>query len=82
MTLKAKLDNMKQESLKKIPPEILEKMQQASKLLEETVSLATTLKKGDVAPNFTLKDERGLDVELATLCAKGTVILSFYRGVW
>lgn len=82
MTLQAKLNEIKQQSIAKFPPEILEVILAANKALEESTIMTKVLKKGDKAPNFTLKDELGQDVELSQLCAKGTVILSFYRGVW
>ncbi|MEM9346486.1 MAG: peroxiredoxin-like family protein [Planctomycetota bacterium] len=37
---------------------------------------------GDAAPAFTLPDEGGEDVALATLLADGPVVIVFYRGAW
>lgn len=82
MTLQAQLDAIKEESLAKFSPEILATITAANKALEESAIMGNVLKTGDHAPNFTLKDEKGSDVELAQLCDTGTVILSFYRGAW
>lgn len=82
MTLQAKLDAMKEESLAKFSPEIIATITAANKVLEESSIMSNVLKTGDTAPNFILKNESGKDVELAELCLKGTVIVNFYRGVW
>ena len=37
---------------------------------------------GDVAPDFTLEDERGRKVSLAAARGKSKVVLVFYRGWW
>lgn len=82
MTLQAKLDAIKEESLAKFSPEIIATITAANKSLEESSIMADVLKTGDTAPNFVLQNEKGNNVELSELCSKGTVILSFYRGVW
>jgi peroxiredoxin len=42
----------------------------------------TGLNVGDMAPNFTSKDQYGKEVNLKKLLKKGTVVLLFYRGEW
>lgn len=37
---------------------------------------------GDVAPDFTLPDQRGVPVRLSDVLREGPVILTFYRGAW
>lgn len=44
--------------------------------------LASSLKVGDHAPDFTLPDALGHPVALADALAKGPVALTFYRGEW
>lgn len=39
-------------------------------------------KAGDKAPEFTLKDPDGNPISLASLLARGSVVVSFYRGAW
>ncbi len=40
------------------------------------------LRVGDIAPNFTLKNQHGEDVTLDSLLRKGPVVLTWYRGGW
>lgn len=47
---------------------------------EETAEIARTV--GDEAPNFTLPNATGGEVELANALAEGPVVLTFYRGTW
>ncbi|HEY2131912.1 MAG TPA: peroxiredoxin-like family protein [Acetobacteraceae bacterium] len=37
---------------------------------------------GDIAPDFTLPDQNGVQVSLSGQLAKGPVVLGFYRGGW
>ncbi|HEX3942615.1 MAG TPA: peroxiredoxin-like family protein [Rhizomicrobium sp.] len=39
-------------------------------------------KAGDKAPEFTLKDQDGNPISLASLLTRGPVVASFYRGAW
>ncbi len=50
--------------------------------LKATGILKRAKNKGDTAPNFTLPDQNGKDVELYTLLEEGPVVLLWYRGVW
>lgn len=43
---------------------------------------STTFRPGDLAPNFTLRDQKGLAAELASFIARGPVMLAFHRGTW
>jgi peroxiredoxin len=40
------------------------------------------LRAGDIAPNFMLRDQKGVAVDLASFIAHGPVILAFHRGTW
>lgn len=44
--------------------------------------LDTTLKVGDIIPNFILPNALGQPVELQKLLANGPVVISFFRGSW
>lgn len=44
--------------------------------------LEKALKKGDSAPNFTLKNATGEDISLYKMLEKGPVVLTWYRGGW
>ncbi|MGL1931685.1 MAG: redoxin domain-containing protein [Desulfotalea sp.] len=82
MTLKERIDVLKEELSKKIPAEVRAKLKEAGASIEQTVQFDKILKKGDTVPDFVLKDEQGTDVNISDLCANGSVIISFYRGVW
>jgi len=51
------------------------------RLLDSEVAKAA-IKKGDIAPDFTLHDPHGKSINLYQLLSDGPVILSFYRGGW
>ena len=40
------------------------------------------LAKGDKAPDFTLENTRGNDINLNDTLSSGPVVLGFYRGRW
>jgi peroxiredoxin len=42
----------------------------------------TGLSKGDMAPDFTAKDQMGKEVSLKAQLKTGSVVLVFYRGQW
>lgn len=43
---------------------------------------STTLKPGDLAPDFTLPTNRGDLTSLSRYLARGPVLLAFHRGTW
>ncbi|MEO0558432.1 MAG: peroxiredoxin-like family protein [Bacteroidota bacterium] len=47
---------------------------------DEAATTARTM--GDEAPNFTLPNATGGEMELAAALAEGPVVLTFYRGSW
>jgi peroxiredoxin len=50
--------------------------------LEASGIVGRSAKVGQQAPDFTLPDAYGKTVSLASLLAKGPLVLSFYRGEW
>ena len=82
MSLQAKLDLMKQEAKKRIPPESWAIMHRATEDLKSLGIMDSVLKVGDRAPDFTLKDQRGDAISSSELRAKGPLVVSFYRGSW
>jgi peroxiredoxin len=44
--------------------------------------IASALREGDPAPDFTLPDSHGHVLALKTLLDRGPVVISFYRGGW
>jgi peroxiredoxin len=57
-------------------------MKRATDELIESGQAQRARKAGDTAPDFTLLDPDGKPVSSRELLAKGTLVISFYRGVW
>ncbi|VAW69650.1 AhpC/Tsa family protein GSU0066 [hydrothermal vent metagenome] len=53
----------------------------ANQLAQAHVS-PLSVKRGDLAPDFSLPDVEGNSVKLQDLLAAGPLVLTFYRGVW
>lgn len=82
MSLQEKLDAFKDAFQKRQPPEVVETMRRATADLIASGQAERALKAGDAAPAFTLADQDGRLVDLQELLAKGTLVLTFYRGTW
>ncbi|WP_206995426.1 peroxiredoxin-like family protein [Trinickia mobilis] len=64
------------------PPEIHPIMERATAELIASGQASRAIKAGDRAPQFRLTDQDGNVVSSAELLAKGSLVISFYRGVW
>jgi peroxiredoxin len=64
------------------PQEVLEVMGQATQDLIDQNLDAAAPKVGDKLAEFTLPNQNGEQVSLASLLDKGPVVLTFYRGGW
>ena len=82
MKLQEKLDALRKNFEKQVPPEALEIMHRATDDLRNSGILDRAVKVGDKAPDFTLTNTGGQEVSLSNLLSKGPVILGFYRGRW
>ena len=82
MSLQQKMNAYKTDFEAKAPAEALAVMHRATKDLAESGILARTVKVGDMAPDFVLKNTKGQDVSLGDLTERGPVVLSVYRGRW
>ena len=82
MTLKEKLDAMRERSETRIPPEALAIMHRATDDVRQSGILDRVLKPGDEAPAFSLPNAEGKTIRSADLLARGPLVVSFYRGVW
>ena len=56
--------------------------QRASQSAEELKPRASAIQAGDLAPNFTLKDQNNQTVTLSSSRGNMPVVLVFYRGYW
>ena len=82
MSLQQKMDAYKKDFEAKAPADALAVMHRATKDLSESGILGRTVKVGDMAPVFVLKNTNDQDVSLGDLAERGPVILSVYRGRW
>ncbi len=82
MSLKDKLDKLKESFKAKAPPDVQEIMHRATEDLKNSGIMDHVVKIGDKAPDFTLKDTEGQDMSLSTFLGDGPVVLTFYRGKW
>jgi hypothetical protein len=62
------------------PPEIVAILKRGNETVK--ASGAAGLQIGELAPDFTLPNQRGAMVRLSDRLSRGPVVLSFYRGVW
>ena len=82
MGLKDKLNQMKEGYKAKSPKEAQDIMHRATEELKNSGIMERAVKVGDKAPDFTLKNTAGQDVNLHHLLEQAPVVLIFYRGKW
>lgn len=82
MSLKEKIDAYKQSFKRKAPKAAQEILRRAVEALQNSPQMLNTIKVGDMAPDFTLKNSHNRDVALGDLLDRGPVVLGFYRGRW
>jgi len=81
-SLNASLNAFKAACAREWPPEAFALVNQTLADLGQTGIQETVLQAGDVAPSFTLPDQKGRPVHAQALLAKGPLVLVFYRGMW
>ncbi len=82
MGLKDKLNQMKEGFKAKAPKEAQDIIHRAAEELKNSGIMDRAVKVGDKAPDFTLKNTAGRDVNLHHLLEQAPVVLIFYRGKW
>jgi hypothetical protein len=82
MGLQEKLTRLRKGFEAQAPKEVVEIMHRATNDLEKSGILDGTVKVGDQAPDFSLKNADGQEFSLKNLLSHGPVVLSFYRGKW
>ena len=82
MSLEEKLAAVREASSKRIPPERLAIMHDATERLRRSGILEQVIKPGAQAPDFTLDDQNGNPVTFSALAASGPVVMSVFRGFW
>ena len=82
MKLQERLDALKKSFEAKAPKNVLDIMHRATEDLRSSGILERTVKVGDKAPDFSLRNTSGQRVTLTQVLSKGPVVLGFYRGRW
>ncbi len=82
MSLKEDIDQLIENSSKRIPQDIQNIMAADTERLKQSGIEDNSLKAGDKAPSFNLPGAKGEQISLGDLLAKGPLVLSFYRGGW
>jgi peroxiredoxin len=67
---------------KRVPPEVLQTMADATSQLEGLGIVDRSLKAGDRIPDFTLPNHLGQERRIGELLADSVLVLNFYRGGW
>jgi hypothetical protein len=82
MTLTDKLNEIRQGAKEKIPQEMRDIMQRATRELRESGIMQKALNVGDALPSFELAAPAGQMISSEDLLKQGSLVLTFYRGVW
>lgn len=80
--LQQQLDARKAEFEASAEPEKIAEYDKGVRAVIASGMLERALKKGDTAPDFTLRNASGKEVALTTLLKDGPVVLTWYRGSW
>ena len=82
MSLEEQLAKLRAAAATRIPEEKRAVMGQATKELRASGIMDGVIKAGDPLPAFALKNADGKEVASSDLLAKGTVVLTVFRGHW
>ena len=80
--LKQQLDGFFRQLEQQAPPEVVTTIKNSINGLVNSGLTQKALKEGQKAPNFTLPNPLGQQVELSQLLQEGPVVVTFYRGEW
>lgn len=80
--LQAELQRLQDENLAKLPPDTVAAMRKATMELVQSGIADRALKPGEKAPDFSLPNAVGKEVQLHGLLNAGPVVATFYRGAW
>jgi peroxiredoxin len=82
MSLAQELEDFVAQAAKRMPPQLVADLEKSIDDLKQSGIVDRALKAGDLAPDFSLPNAQGRQVLLRDLLDRGSVILSFYRGLW
>ncbi len=81
-TLKDTITDFDRRKAENLPAEILQTMDDTTRMLKASGLEYHGLKTGDQSPMFSLSDQKGVTLSLSDYLAQGILVLSFYRGGW
>ena len=81
-SLEDELNERKENFTARASQEKIDKYEKGIQQVEESGVLESALKTGDTAPNFTLNNHLGEEVELYDILEDKNVVLTWYRGGW
>ena len=80
--LNEQLDALNKGFTERMDPAVVKNIQDAVDEVTNAGILENVKKTGDQAPDFTLPDATGEEVQLSKLLKQGPVVLTWYRGNW
>lgn len=82
MSLGEQLAKIREGAKKRIPPERLAIMHNATDQLRRSGILDDVIGAGDPLPPFALENTRGETVRSADILARGPLVITVFRGAW
>jgi hypothetical protein len=82
VTLQAKLNEIKEGAIKRIPADKLEQMLAATNQLRASGIMDGVIQAGQKLPPFALRNQHGAEIRSEDLLARGAVVLTVFRGHW
>lgn len=80
--LQAELHRLQNENLAQLPADTVAAMRKSTMELVQSGIADRALKPGEKAPDFSLPNAVGKEVQLHGLLNAGSVVATFYRGAW
>lgn len=82
MSLQARLTEIWESAEKRLPADKRAIMRRATQSLRDSGIMQRVIKVGDRLPDFVLANANGAMIGSKDLLARGTVVLSVFRGHW
>ncbi|WP_126453206.1 peroxiredoxin-like family protein [Sulfuriflexus mobilis] len=82
MTLQEQLEQVTNDTLPQLPAAILQKVDGGYRSMLDMELESFALGVNDMAPDFSLPNAYGEPQQLSELLRTGSVVLTFYRGIW
>ncbi len=80
--LQKELDAVRQGFVATAPPDVVTAMDRAADELIRSGIVERAVRVGSPSPDFALPNAVGREVRLLSLIARGSAVVTFYRGAW